>query len=387
MENLVTINQSNSRLLSDYLSNVLYDAFSQDRMLSEIVKLPGFDSGFKQVIDESVNNMASQGLTIDLNKLSNLDSSSLQQLDDTSTSVRQYNGELGEDVPIDEMLNENLALAAMIDQNVKTAFLSGLIKGMGILVKNSKPLANFLKTIIPKISKAGGVAFWASIIGPEAVEMFQKIVAFFQSFAEKNANLLDQVTDPTFWREFFLEFQAYEAIDEAKRSEMYAPSAFEKILETKEKAGYGDQYHSEGAYNVVSDDMRRQMTQQLQMNPDIAKSRFSDNPNLGPGIRKRMEQYTSPNVAVASNKNRFVKVAQEASEQSKNEIETVEKLMPQWTMNTVLREVYAIYQSPNISKESKEEAINATINKYLVAAKPLKDYLAQNFNVSPSNEV
>lgn len=229
MENLVTINQSNARLLSDYLSNVLYDAYSQDRILSEIIKLPGFETGFKQVIDESVSNMASQGITIDLNTLSNLDSLSLQQLDETTTPVRQYNGELGEDVPVDEMLNENLALAAMIDQNVRTAFWSTIIKGMGILAKNSKALPVLFKTIGSRVAKYGGIAYFINELGPAVKTMFSNIVAFFQSFAEKNANLLDQVTDPTFWREFFLEFQAYEAIDEAKRSEMYAPSAFEKI--------------------------------------------------------------------------------------------------------------------------------------------------------------
>ena len=47
-------------------------------------------------------------------------------------------------------------------------------------------------------------------------------------------------------------------------------------------------------------------------------------------------------------------------------------------MRKVLQEVHAIYQSPDVPENQKQQIVNATITKYTRAVQPLYAFLKEN---------
>ena len=69
---------------------------------------------------------------------------------------------------------------------------------------------------------------------------------------------------------------------------------------------------------------------------------------------------------------------QEMSSINQQALDTLKSVTPNWDISTVIEEVHAVYQSQELSQEQKQQAINATINKYARAAQPLYKFLKEN---------
>ena len=355
--NTTTLNPSNAKYLSDYITSYIFETASKDKMLSQIFSLPEFSQPLAQGINQFFQNYASQNIEIDLDKLSNLNQSFDNILPKSNEEADNfYDDEENDSNDFIEFSSGNRN--AHLDKNIRTA----------------QWYKDILLKLVPIVrNKLGPLLGSISIVGP----FFETLLNFILNFVEELIHNIErailQITDPDFWKELVLSYNAYDAITEAKRSEMYSIGAYEHMLENKTPTGYGGKLHSQGFYNAPSPEMKRQFSEQVVQNPDIVNSRFKDDPNLGPRIKKNLNQL------VASDNKKFVKVAQqEMSEISQRDLQELQKVMPSWNMNTVLKEVYAVYSSPDLPAEQKQQAVEATITKYMRAAQPLYKFLKDN---------
>jgi hypothetical protein len=354
MEKYITLNPRNSDYLADFVSNLIQDYATQDKVFSQLFAMPEFASTMAAGVKSFFRQASNQNYKIDIESLSNASQmpKELNKSPEPEKENKNYFGdENSEDV--------NEILAALSNKNIKTASLPVIARLLAVL---GPRLAAFLKNI-PFLSSI--VPFLDDLTG-YLTDLLKQMVKVMEKF-------VTQFADPDFYKELILSYNAYDAINEAKRKTMYSAEAYRHMLENDGPRGYGGQLHSQGAYEVFSPELKKQVSEQVIKNPEIVKSRFSDDPNLGPLVKKNMGQI------ISNSTNKFVKVAQqEMSQESQQQLKELQSVMPNWNINTVLKEVYAIYQSPDIPKEQKEQSVDATITKYLRAAQPLRRFLKEN---------
>ena len=357
MNNLVTINPNNVKYISEYFTNLIFQLLYKDKTFSQILSLPEFSQPFGQAIDQFFQKAASQNIQLDINKMSDF-SQNFDKLLPKSNEEDDYSNV--DENAFDDIESENSFLEknAKSLRNIKTAQWQARLVAFLIPLLKSKlgPLLSPLISMFP---------------------MIETIFNFLLKAIEEIIGVLDaailEKLDPDFWKELVLSYNAYDAITESKRSEMYSIEAYNQMFENKAPRGYDGKLHSQGAYEVISDDMKNQFSQQVVNNPEIVQSRFQNDPNLAPRIKNKMNQY------IASNNRRFVKVAQqEMSQMNQQALDTLKSVTPNWDISTVIKEVHAVYQSPDLAQEQKQQAIDATINKYVRAAQPLYKFLKEN---------
>jgi hypothetical protein len=359
--NIITLNPSNVDYISDFMTNYVFDAMSKDKMLSQFASLPEFGQLLGQSISKYFQNAVSQNQTIDLNKLSSLNQnfddlkSDTNEIDESEDIVNSYADNLDEDVFLDR--------EAFSKKNIRTA-------------QWYVNVARYLAPIVRK--KLGPLLATVSYVGPLLSGFFEWIMDQVEKIIEVLENAIIEKFDPEFWKEVVLSYNAYDAINESKKSEMYSTEAYNQLLENNKVRGYGGQLHSQGAYEVLGPDFKKQFSDQVIQNPDLVNSRFKDDPNIGPSVKRNFQQ------VIASKNTKFVKVAQqEMSAASQQKLDELQSVLPNWNINTVLREVYAVYQSPDIPQDEKQQAVDTTISKYLRAAQPLRNYLKENNFANP----
>ncbi len=358
MNNLVTINPNNVKYISEYFTNLIFQLLYKDKIFSQILSLPEFSQPFEQAIDQFFQKTVSQNIQLDLNKMSDL-SQNFDKLLPKSNEEDDYSSM--DENAFDDIESENSFLEknAKSLRNIKTAQWQARLVAFLIPLLKSK-LGPLLSPLI-------------GMFGPVIGKIFNVLLeAIEQIISVLDAALLEKL-DPDFWKELVLSYNAYDAITESKRSEMYSIEAYNQMFENNAPRGYDGKLHSQGAYEVISDDTKNQFSQQVVNNPEIVQSRFQNDPNLAPRIKDKMNQY------IASNNRRFVKVAQqEMSSINQQALDTLKSVTPNWDISTVIEEVHAVYQSQELSQEQKQQAINATINKYARAAQPLYKFLKEN---------
>jgi len=355
--NITTLNPSNAKYISDFFTNYVFEAVSQDKFLSQLFSLPEISQPLSQEINRFFQSNASQNIEIDLDKLSNIN----QNFD--SSLPKSYEDEENtygnEDFASNDFLGDSFENRnAYSRNNIRTAQWA----------------AQALKYLVPIVrGKLGPLIGGLGTFGPLFETLFHMIMNFVEKISDAvDAAILEKL-DPDFWKELILSYNAYDAITESKRSEMYSIEAYNQMFENNAARGYDGKLHSQGAYEVISDDTKNQFSQQVVNNPEIVQSRFQNDPNLAPRIKDKMNQY------IASNNRRFVKVAQqEMSSINQQALDTLKSVTPNWDISTVIEEVHAVYQSQELSQEQKQQAINATINKYARAAQPLYKFLKEN---------
>ena len=355
--NMTTLNPSNAKYISDFFTNYVFEAASKDKLLSQLFSLPEFSQPLTQGINQFFQNSASQNIEIDLDKLSSIN----QNFDNLAPEPyeNEENPYGSEDYGSSGFLGESFdERTAYSRKNIRTAQLY-----KDILLKLAPIVRNKIGPLLGKIS----------IVGPLFETLFHTIMNLVDEIIQAiDAAILEKL-DPDFWKELILSYNAYDAITESKRSEMYSIEAYNQMFENNAARGYDGKLHSQGAYEVISDDTKNQFSQQVVNNPEIVQSRFQNDPNLAPRIKDKMNQY------IASNNRRFVKVAQqEMSSINQQALDTLKSVTPNWDISTVIEEVHAVYQSQELSQEQKQQAINATINKYARAAQPLYKFLKEN---------
>jgi hypothetical protein len=355
--NMTTLNPSNAKYISDFFTNYVFEAASKDKLLSQLFSLPEFSQPLAQGINQFFQNSSSQNIEIDLDKLS-----SMNQNFDNLAPEPYENEEIpygSEDNGSSGFLGESFDdRTAYSRKNIRTAqWYKDILINLAPIVRN----------------KLGPLLGSISYVGPLFETFFNVIMNLVDDIVQAvDAAILEKL-DPDFWKELILSYNAYDAITESKRSEMYSIEAYNQMFENNAARGYDGKLHSQGAYEVISDDTKNQFSQQVVNNPEIVQSRFQNDPNLAPRIKDKMNQY------IASNNRRFVKVAQqEMSSINQQALDTLKSVTPNWDISTVIEEVHAVYQSQELSQEQKQQAINATINKYARAAQPLYKFLKEN---------
>lgn len=364
--NIVTLNPSNVNYISDFVINFLLDGMSKDKFLSELAATPEFAQPFIQSIEQYFKNAALQRPTIDVDKLSNFnqnfDNLNLQEdeLEKSENIINSYAEDSNDEVFLEKNASRN--------KNIRTAqWYVTMAKALVPKIRNK--LGPLIATLAPS---------FAPSLGPILNGLFQWLMDRVAEIVESLETAVLEKFDPEFWKEVVLSYNAYDAINESKRSEMYSTEAYNRLLENDKVRGYGGQLHSQGAYEVLGPELKQQFSNQVIQNPELVNSRFKDDPNIGPAVKNKFKQL------VAGNSKRFVKVAQqEMSESSKQKFEQLQSVIPNWNIDRVLREVYAVYQSPDIPQDEKQQAVDATISKYLRAASPLRNFLKENNFANP----
>lgn len=360
--NIITLNPSNVNYISNFIISYVFDAMSKDKMLSQLAATPEFSQPLIQGIEQYFQNAVSQRPTIDLDKLSNINQNfenlkpQENELDKSENLINSYAEDSDDEVFLEK--------TAFHNKNIRTAqWYVNIAKALVPIVKNK---------LGPLIS---GLGFG---LGPLLGGLFEMIMDLVKRIIDTLETAVLEKFDPEFWKEVVLAYNAYDAINESKRSEMYSTEAYNRLLENDKVRGYGGQLHSQGAYEVIGPELKQQFSNQVIQNPDLVNSRFKDDPNVGPAVKNKFKQL------IATNNKRFVKVAQqEMSEASQQKLDELQKIIPNWNINTVLREVYAVYQSPDIPQDEKQQAVDTTISKYLRAASPLRNFLKENNFANP----
>lgn len=353
MARYITLNPGNASYFADYFASIIQQASSGDKILGDLYKMPEFASAMRGSISAYFLQNADQNVKIDLNKLSDIN------IDTENETEKTY----ADDSLMSEEDEESYKeiLASVSGKNIRVAFLpivARIIAAvgprlMGILTKYFGPA---FSAAMPFLSNLGN---WLT----EQLNKLKDVIG----------NFINQFADPDFYKELVLSYNAYDAINEAKRNEMYSVGAYTHMLENDKARGYGGQLHSQGAYEVFGPELKKQIADQIVKNPDIVKSRFSNDPNLAPVIKNNIGQLVS-----SSNK-KFIKVAQQQmSEGSQAKLQELKGLVPNWDVKDVLKEVHSIYQSPDIPQEQKQQIVDSTLAKYLRAAQPLYAFLKDN---------
>jgi hypothetical protein len=355
--NITTLNPSNAKYISDFFTNYVFEAVSQDKFLSQLFSLPEISQPLAQEINRFFQSNASQNIEIDLDKLSNINQNFDSLLPKSYEDEKNAYG--NEDFASNDFLGDSF-------EN-RNAYSRNNIRTAQWYVQALKYLAPIVR------GKLGPLIGGLGTFGPLFEELFHMVMNLVEKIIDVvDAAILEKL-DPDFWKELILSYNAYDAITESKRSEMYSIEAYNQMFENKAPRGYGGKLHSQGAYEVISDDTKNQFSQQVVNNPEIVQSRFQNDPNLAPRIKDKMNQY------IASNNRRFVKVAQqEMSQMNQQSLDTLKSVIPNWDISNVIKEVHAVYQSPDLAQEQKQQAIDATINKYVRAAQPLYKFLKEN---------
>lgn len=362
MNNLVTINPFNVKLISEYFTNLIFQLLYNDKLFAEILSVPEISQQFEQVIDQFFQQSVSKNIQLDVSKMSDL-SRNFDKITPKSNQEDEYSDEnqnTFNDIESENFLSERNA------KNFKN-------------IKIAQWQAKLISTLIPLLKRKLGPLL-APLIStfPFIEDIFNILLEAIESLISVLNNAIIEKFDPEFWKEVMLAYNAYDAINESKRSEMYSTEAYNRLLENDKVRGYGGQLHSQGAYEVIGPELKQQFSNQVIQNPDLVNSRFKDDPNVGPAVKNKFKQL------IATNNKRFVKVAQqEMSEASQQKLDELQKIIPNWNINTVLREVYAVYQSPDIPQDEKQQAVDTTISKYLRAASPLRNFLKENNFANP----
>ena len=241
---------------------------------------------------------------------------------------------------------------------------------------SAKTKSKFRKVIESAWQKILASAPFLISVGPYIRGIIDKILGWIDRIWPE---IVDQVTEPSFWREVILDYNAMRRIQDSMESEMYAPSAYTHILEMDGARGYGGQQHSQGAYEMPSAQLKTDMKSFI---PDpVGTSRYKD-----PDIQSALQK--------SSNKNsKFVKISQatsvpaapakpEPSEQNKKLIEGLQTVMPNWTVADILNEIKPIADDPKLSIGEKQRQVVRIVNKYSESATTLYNYLKNNFGIT-----
>ena len=349
MPRFITLNSRNAIYVADFISNWVQQNSAKDKILGDLYKSPEFSKLMLDSIRSFFQKNSNKNIQLDLEKLSKVNVSSLETQD-----------------------NDNLPLSEDQENEFKSIIAS--VSNKNIRVANIAVIARIIAAAAPRLMTIlSGLGPIFSAAGPIISQLWNFIVDMWNKFTEVFEKFVKQFANPDFYKELVLSYNAYDAINESKRKEMYSVGAYTHMLENQKTRGYGGQLHSQGAYESLGPEFKKQMADQIKKNPDLVKSRFKDDPNLGPEIKKNFGRL------IKSNNNRFIKVSQEEmSERSQEKLEELKGLIPNWDMRKVLQEVHAIYQSPDVPENQKQQIVNATITKYTRAVQPLYAFLKEN---------
>ena len=161
-------------------------------------------------------------------------------------------------------------------------------------------------------------------------------------------------------------------------TDRYTPSAFKHVLESDDKRGYNNTKASQGAYEMMSPELMQQL-EDFKKNPPSNLTDFVTKEPV-----KSLENITVPETSDrykameeklypknASNQ-KFIKTSQVGT------AEDLKKMMPEWTIETVLNDMANVAKNPRLSNAEKQKNMFDVLNNYERQISPLSQYLEKN---------
>jgi len=369
---IVPLTKDNIGYVAEYYKNLIFELLSKDQIFSKFVEIPEFSQPLTQGIYNFFQNAPLNNSMIDLSKMSDLN----ENIENIDTQSSYENDEFqSQDNLEDDLSSENIIMSMNKLWGNKVKIAAGINDYKKIIQAMLPALKGKLGTTLGRLPYIGK---YLGVVAPFIDTIVDFLIDLITKIIDSIENAVLEKFDPEFWKELVLSYNAYDAINEARRSEMYSVEAYNHMLENKEARGYGGQLHSQGAYEVFGPKFKEQFSQQVVQNPELVNSRYKDDPNVGPRVKQNFEQI------IARNNKRFVKVAQqEMSEASQSQLKELQSVVPTWDIRNVLKDVHTIYQSPDIPQEDKEQAVDATISRYMRAVQPLYQFLKENNYPTP----
>jgi hypothetical protein len=377
----VTLNNSNKDYFKSKLSELLIDFVENETVTSPFVNEQSFLDIITQGLEEIDSLAQSESTTFDLDELVQAGFSRSELLAGSEPNSDKEVLAAPRIRPIRVRPRRTPGLGPTVP--ARRPGTPAAPSGTSPVTPSPGASARAKKNIFNSISQSSKKFFsrhgWmAMTLWPVIKGIFDSIVGWFKNNWN---NIVDQVTEPSFLREVILDYNAYRRIQDSMESEMYAPSAYEHILETKGARGYGGQQASQGAYDMPSAELKSDFKKFI---PDsVGTSRYKD-----PDIQNALRQNTS-----SKNKNtKFVKISQatsepvsaakpEPTEESKKSIEQLQNLMPKWSVTDILNQIKPIADDPKMSVAEKQRAVVTIVNKYSSSATALYNFLKQNYNL------
>jgi hypothetical protein len=163
-------------------------------------------------------------------------------------------------------------------------------------------------------------------------------------------------------------------------SDRYSPSAFYHALELDKNRGYNDEKHSQGAYEMLSPELKKSIEEFKKNPPKNLKDFITDKPveslqnitvpessNRYKAMKEKLD-----GTATANANTRFVKTS------ANTQTDQLRKLIPNWDIKTVLTDMAKIASRTDMSNAEKQQNMATILSQYERQIAPLSDYLDQN---------
>ena len=391
MSQAITINSSNIDYFSDKLFDILIKSFEDEKPIKPFLSDQSLLDAISDAIDDSKSNILNSNISIDSDELeaagfslSSMMVGQEQQTKEVTAApkfrlprIRRRPRPSAPSTPSTPSTTAKPPSGTSKPPSPTTTPAGGTAPTIspGASAKTKSKFRKRLEASWAKIKSKLSPFLWMSV--PDVLRfVWDTVTGWF----DKNwNNIVNKVTEPSFWREIILDYNAMRRIQDSMESEMYAPSAYTHILEMDGARGYGGQQHSQGAYEMPSSQLKSDMKSFI---PDpVGTSRYKD-----PDIQSALQK--SSNI-----KSKFVKISQatsvpaaptkpEPSEQNKKLIEGLQTVMPNWTVADILNEIKPIADDPKLSIGEKQRQVVRIVNKYSESATSLYNYLKNNFGLT-----
>lgn len=380
MSQAITINSSNIDYFSDKLFDILIKSFEDEKPIKPFLSNQSLLNAISDAIDDSKSSILNSNISIDSDGLEAAGFSLSSMMSGQQQSTKEVTAAPKFTLPRMRRPRPTRpsAPSAPVKPPSPTTTPAGGTTPTISPGASAKTKSNFIKILEAswtKIKSKLSPFFWMSI--PNAlISVWNKVIGWFRNNWNKIAV---KVTEPSFWREIILDYNAMRRIQDSMESEMYATSAYTQILEMDGARGYGGQQHSQGAYEMPSSQLKSDMKSFI---PDpVGTSRYKD-PDIQSALQKS-----------SNTKSKFVKISQatsvpaaptkpEPSEQNKKLIEGLQTVMPNWTVAEILNEIKPIADDPKLSIGEKQRQVVRIVNKYSESATSLYNYLKNNFGLT-----
>jgi hypothetical protein len=161
-------------------------------------------------------------------------------------------------------------------------------------------------------------------------------------------------------------------------TDKYTPSAYKHVLETDKPRGIEKTKASQGAYEMMSPEMMKQL-EDFKKNPPKDLINFTTKEPI-----KSIENITVPESSErykamqeklypkSASSQKFVKTSARSS------AEDLKKVMPEWSIENVLNDMANVAKNPRLSTAEKQKTMFDVLNRYERSIAPLSDYLRKN---------
>jgi hypothetical protein len=161
-------------------------------------------------------------------------------------------------------------------------------------------------------------------------------------------------------------------------TDRYTPSAFKHVLEMDEKRGYNNTKASQGAYEMMSPEIMQQL-EDFKKNPPsnltdfVTKEPVKSLENITvPETSDRYKAMEEKLYGKNASSQKFIKTSQAGTAQD------LKKVMPEWTIETVLKDMANVAKNPRLSNAEKQKSMFDVLNNYERQIAPLSEYLRKN---------